>query len=316
MSKKRKKYSPIDLGKLKTRSIRKRRNLVDVGMFGKPAVGDSFAGFEKSLPHVLAAHSLRQVAQGIARAHRKGKTIALAFGAHVIKCGCTPIIIDMMQRGLITSISGNGACAIHDFEVALIGATSEDVGSGLKTGKFGTSRETAEAMAEAANLADQEGWGLGRALGELIRERRCKFAKHSLFAAAAKHEIPATVHVAMGTDVVHMHPNIPADKLGAATMLDFRLLCSVVSDLQSGVWLNVGSAVIMPEVFLKALTVARNLGHEIDDFLSVNMDMLQHYRPSQNVLSRPGGVSCAITGHHEIMLPLLRMMVLQKLGKG
>ncbi|MEW6358041.1 MAG: hypothetical protein AB1696_17030 [Planctomycetota bacterium] len=315
MRKKPRKYQPIDLRKLKTRSIKKRRNLVNVDMFGKPAIGDSFAAFAKSLPDILAARDLREVAEGMARAHRKGKTVALAFGAHVIKCGCSPILIDMIERGLITSVSGNGACAVHDFEIALIGATSEDVGDGLRTGMFGASRETAEAMAEAAHLADRQGWGLGRALGELILKRRCRYARHSIFAAAAKLGIPATVHVAMGTDVVHMHPDIPADNLGEATMRDFRLLCSVVADLQGGVWLNVGSAVIMPEVFLKALTVARNLGHKVDDFISVNLDMLQHYRPRQNVLNRPGGASHAITGHHEIMLPLLRMMVLQELRK-
>jgi len=315
MSKRRKHHRPIDLSKLKTRSIKTRKNLVDVGLFGSASTGDSFAAFTDSLPDILAARSLREVAEAIAKAHGKGKAVVAAFGAHLIKCGLSPVIIDLLERGILTGIATNGAGAIHDAEIALIGATSEDVGDGLKTGTFGTSRETAAAIAEAAAAAAAEGQGLGRALGEYILGKKCKHAKHSLFAAAARLDIPATVHVAMGTDIVHMHPNVPAAALGEATMTDFRLLCSVVAGLQGGVWLNIGSAVLLPEVFLKTLTVARNLGHKVDRFVSVNMDMIQHYRPRENVLRRPGGTAYAITGHHEIMVPLLRMMVLQQTKK-
>lgn len=315
MNKKRKSYAPIDLRKITTVPLRGRRHLVDTALFGRPAAGDSFAEFADSLPDILAARSLKEVAEGIACARRGGRTVAAAFGAHVIKCGLSPLVVDMLERGILTAVAANGAGAIHDCEVAMVGATSEDVGDGLKTGRFGMSRETAAAIAEAASLAVREKCGLGRALGELILRRRFPHADLSIFAAAARLGLPATVHVALGTDIVHMHPNVSPAELGEASMLDFRILCSVVADLQDGVWLNIGSAVLLPEVFLKALTVARNLRRKVNKFISVNMDMIQHYRPRVNVLSRPGGESHAITGHHEIMVPLLRMMVLQRMQR-
>jgi hypothetical protein len=238
--------------------------------------------------------------------------VVAAVGAHVIKCGASPLLIDLMKRGIVNAVATNGAAAVHDYEISLIGRTSEDVAAGLPDGEFGMARETAQGMARAAERGAQ-GDGLGRALGRMILKDKNRWARHSLFATAAALKIPATVHVAIGTDVVHMHPQISGAALGESSLQDFRILCSVVGDLDGGVWLNIGSAVLLPEVFLKALSAARNLGHKVEDFCSANLDMIQHYRPRQNVLLRPRGKGFAITGHHEIMLPLLRMMVLQRM---
>jgi len=210
----------------------------------------------------------------------------------------------------------NGAAAIHDYEVSLIGATSEDVAVSLKDGSFGMARETASAFQIASTKGTKENIGLGRALGNKIAEEKNKYNDMSLLVWGAKLNIPATVHVALGTDTIHMHPNVSGKDLGESSHIDFKILASVVSELEGGVWLNVGSAVIMPEVFLKALCIARNIGKKVENFVTVNMDMIQHYRPQTNVLKRPTQYGYAITGHHEIMLPLLRMGILSKLGIG
>ncbi len=309
----RKNYKPMDLSALRVYPVAGRRSLVDVKDFGRPArPGASFGAFERSLPNTLAARELRGLADEVAKASRRGRPVVAAFGAHVIKSGVGPVLIDLMKRGVVTALATHGASAVHDYEISLIGRTSEDVAEGLSNGAFGMARETAAALGRAAKRGAQ-GEGLGRALGEMIREDKNPWARHSVFAAASRLKVPATVHVALGTDIVHMHPQVSGAALGEASLTDFRILCSVVGDLEGGVWLNIGSAVVMPEVFLKALSAARNLGCKVKNFCCANLDMIQHYRPRANVLMRPRGKGYAITGHHEIMLPLLRMMVVERM---
>jgi hypothetical protein len=312
LKKQKKEHKPIDLTKIKTYSIKKRKNLVNTGQFGKPVEFKNFNKFIDSLPNILAANDLRNVIDNIARAHNKGRQVVLALGAHVIKCGLSPIVIDLMKRGIVTAVAMNGSGAIHDYEISLIGETSEDVSHSLKDGTFGMAKETAEAIQAAASVSE---CGLGKALGDKIIKDKNKHKRHSILAEGARLNIPVTVHVAIGTDIIHMHPCVSGGDMGESSHVDFKKLCSVVSELEGGVWLNVGSAVIMPEVFLKAITVARNLGKKIKNFTTVNMDMIQHYRPITNVVKRPTAHGYSITGHHEIMLPLLRLGILSKLCK-
>jgi hypothetical protein len=310
LKKQKKEHKPIDLTKIKTYSIKKRKNLVNTGQFGKPVEFKNFNKFIDSLPNILAANDLRNVIDNIARAHNKGRQVVLALGAHVIKCGLSPVVIDLMKRGIVTAVAMNGSGAIHDYEISLIGETSEDVSHSLKDGTFGMAKETAEAIQAAASVSES---GLGKALGDKIIKDKNKHKRHSILAEGARLNIPVTVHVAIGTDIIHMHPCVSGGDMGESSHVDFKKLCSVVSELEGGVWLNVGSAVIMPEVFLKAITVARNLGKKIKNFTTVNMDMIQHYRPRTNVVQRPTAHGYSITGHHEIMLPLLRLGILSKL---
>jgi hypothetical protein len=312
LKKQKKEHKPIDLTKIKTYSIKKRKNLVNIGQFGKPVEFKNFNKFIDSLPNILAANDLRNVIDNIARAHNKGRQVVLALGAHVIKCGLSPIVIDLMKRGIVTAVAMNGSGAIHDYEISLIGETSEDVSHSLKDGTFGMAKETAEAIQAAASVPES---GLGKALGDKIIKDKNKHKRHSILAEGARLNIPVTVHVAIGTDIIHMHPCVSGGDMGESSHVDFKKLCSVVSELEGGVWLNIGSAVIMPEVFLKAITVARNLGKKIKNFTTVNMDMIQHYRPITNVVKRPTAHGYSITGHHEIMLPLLRLGILSKLCK-
>ena len=340
MKKQRKDYKPINLTGIKSTSVRKRKNLVSVKDFAKVAGYRGSDKFMDSLPKILAGNSLRSVIDAIAKAADKDRQVVMAIGAHVIKCGLSPIVIDLMKRGVVTTVAMNGSAAIHDYEISLIGETSEDVALSIKDGSFGMSRETAEAIQSAASLsargtpaqADQGpikkgnnragahnktgvSVGLGRAIGEKIIRDKNKFRQYSILAAGAKLNIPTTVHVAIGTDTIHMHPCISGSDLGESSHVDFKILCSVVSDLEGGVWMNIGSAVIMPEVFLKALSAARNLNRNAKDFTTLNLDMIQHYRPLTNVVKRPTKHGYSITGHHEIMLPLLRLGILSKLKK-
>ncbi|OHC00548.1 MAG: hypothetical protein A3G70_08770 [Planctomycetes bacterium RIFCSPLOWO2_12_FULL_39_13] len=310
-------FKPLDLSRVKTYSIKERKNLSNINQFAKPVLPtDGMCAFFESLPEILASASLRKVIDAIVHAYHNKRPVVMAIGAHVIKCGLSPLIIDLMKRRVITALAMNGAAAIHDYEVSLIGATSEDVAVSLKDGSFGMARETAEAFQIASTKGTKENIGLGRALGNKIAEEKNKYNDMSLLVWGAKLNIPATVHVALGTDTIHMHPNVSGKDLGESSHIDFKILASVVSELEGGVWLNVGSAVIMPEVFLKALCIARNIGKKVENFVTVNMDMIQHYRPQTNVLKRPTQYGYAITGHHEIMLPLLRMGILSKLGIG
>ncbi|MHC4268158.1 MAG: GSU2086 family protein [Planctomycetota bacterium] len=310
MKKQKKVHKPIKLDRIKTYPIKQRKNLVSIDRFGKAIECKDFNKFIDSLPNFLAANDLRNLIDSIVNSYKKERQVVLALGAHVIKCGLSPIVIDMMKRGIVTAVAMNGSGAIHDYEISLIGETSEDVSHSLKDGSFGMARETADAIQSAASMS---GSGLGRALGNKILEDKNKYKQHSILAAGARLNIPVTVHVAIGTDTIHMHPNVSGSDIGESSHIDFKILCSVVSRLEGGVWLNIGSAVIMPEVFLKAITVARNLGKNIKNFTTANMDMIQHYRPQTNIVSRPTKRGYSITGHHEIMLPLLRLGVLSKL---
>jgi hypothetical protein len=300
---------PFDLTDLRTYPLAGRPSKVrtaDLGRVADPAtpVGD----WLDTLPKQLAANELRKLRDRVVTARNNGKPFAVAIGGHVIKTGCAPYLIDLIRRGVVTSVSMNGSAAIHDFELARAGKTSEDVAAQLYDGRFGMARETADAFAVAA--ADgAKGAGLGAALGEYIAAERCPDAEHSLVHACHAAGIPCTVHVALGTDIVHMHPQVSGAALGEASMIDFRLLCSVVSGLGGGVWLNIGSAVVMPEVFLKAVSVARNFGHDLDGLVTANFDKESKYRTGMNVLRRPGSEGIEVIGHHELLLPLFHVAV-------
>ncbi len=307
---------PLNLSGLKTYSVRERKSLANVEQFAKPLPPPrGFGKFLDSLPKTLAAESLIKLINAIVEAHKKQLPVVMAMGAHVIKCGLSPLVIDLMERGVISTVAMNSAGAIHDYEVSLVGNTSEDVKPALKDGSFGMARETAGVFQEASSIGAQEGIGLGAALGRKINEDGNKFADYSILAAADRLDLPATVHVTIGADTVHMHPNVSGSDLGESSHIDFRILAGVVARLEGGVWLNVGSAVVMPEVFLKCLSVARNLGNKVENFVTADMDMLRHYRPTVNVVQRPTEQGYSITGHHEIMLPLLRAGILSFLNQ-
>ncbi|MFQ5328938.1 MAG: hypothetical protein ACE5D4_02990 [Thermodesulfobacteriota bacterium] len=300
---------PISLKGLHTYSIKERKSKVRTEDFASPLDrGASFAGFLDSLPAILAADDIKAVANAVVEAHRADKTVAIGIGAHVIKVGLGPLIIDLMERGVVNSVAMNGAGIVHDFEVAYAGQTSEDVEAELGSGAFGMAEETGKLLNRAISLGEKKGWGIGRSVGEMIAKSRYPHRKLSILAAAARLEIPATVHVAIGTDILHIHPQMNGKATGEGSHTDFRLFAGVVATLEGGVYLNIGSAVLLPEVFLKALTVVRNKGHEVKKFTTVNMDFIQHYRPLTNVVRRPtrgGGKGYTLTGHHEIMFPLL-----------
>jgi hypothetical protein len=299
--------------------IATRRFKVHVRDLGRPPErGDSFTAFWDGLPRLLAADSLRAVVRAIAAARRNGKPVVFGFGAHVIKTGVSPALLALMREGFVTALATNGASGIHDFELAFRGATSEDVGAVIGDGEFGMSRETGVGVFRALRAGRPKGWGYGRSLGEAIRRSRLPYRRLSLFAAAAEMSLPLTVHVALGTDTLAQHPGMDGALVGELSMRDFRTFQRVVARLgDGGVFLNVGSSVILPEVFLKALSLSRNLGHDVRNFTTVDLDMIRHYRPGENVLKRPvlaGGASYAITGHHEIVVPLLAQALLLGLG--
>ncbi len=311
------KYRPLDLNKLKTYSIKNRSSKVSIEKSARPhKKGNLFSAFINSLPDFLAARDLRAVVHAIVSANKNNRPVILGMGAHPIKVGLSPLIVDLMQRGVITAVAANGACIIHDFEISFIGQTSEDVARELCTGAFGMAKETGQALNNAINNGVKKGYGIGRSIGELIASSDFAFKDKSIFSAAYALDIPATVHVAVGSDIIHMHPEADGASIGEGSLRDFRLFTSVVAALNGGVYINLGSAVILPEVFLKALTIARNLGHKVEEFTTVNMDFIQHYRPRENVLKRPTmikGQCFALTGHHEIMFPLLSAMIIEEL---
>ena len=281
---------------------------------GQPVeAGASAEDWLLSLPRQLAANDIRRVTNHLCRAYREGRTVAVALGGHVIKTGCAPYLIDWIRRGVVKAVAMNGSAAIHDFELALAGKTSENVSTQLPKGEFGMARETADAFAVAAHNGAENEIGLGWALGRHLDEMDCQHAESSLVLAAYRAGIPCTVHVALGTDIVHMHPHVSGAALGAASLTDFRRLCSVVA--AHGVWMNLGSAVVMPEVFVKAVAVARNFGHDLDGLVTVNLDKQVQYRSRVNVLERPSAEGIEMIGHHEIMLPLLHLAVTCQLAK-
>ena len=313
-------FPPLDFSRVKTYPTQSRASKVKVEDIGRPhRKGQSLARFLESLPDILAARTLKAVTADIVRAARTGRPVIVGMGAHPIKVGLNPILIDLMKRGVISCLAMNGAGIIHDLELALVGKTSEEVEAGIDTGSFGMARDTAELLNGAIARGAKQGIGLGQAVGDLICHGAFPHKMMSLLATGSRLGIPVTVHVAIGTDIIHMHPSADGAAIGATSLEDFKRLTSVVAHLDGGVYLNLGSAVLMPEVFLKALTIARNLGHRVVDFTTVNMDFLQQYRPVTNVVRRPtqaGGRGYALTGHHEIMFPLLAAGVIEALGKG
>lgn len=316
-----KKYEPIDLKNVKTFPLEERPTKVKSSDFIQPCpVNPHITEFMDSLPDILKARELRGAVDAIVNATQLKKPVVMGFGGHVIKCGLGPLIIQLMKEGVISGIAMNGGASIHDFEMALIGRTSEDVAASLESGMFGMVKETGESMNHAIKLGSEKGLGLGESLGTQLIELDTPFIEYSILAAGKKLGIPVTVHTAIGGDTIHMHPGADGSALGYTSFIDFRLLTSIIMDFDNGgVYLNLGSAVILPEVFLKALNLARNLSpHKIEGFTTVNMDMLQHYRPLQNVVKRPTqieGQGYSITGHHEIMIPLILHSVLAKLKK-
>lgn len=312
---------PLSLDGVTTYPLADRKNKVTAEMFGKaPDGSDNVLGFVSKLPHILAGNGLRNLVRAINDARASSKAIIWGLGGHVIKVGLGPVINDLMQHGFVTAVAMNGSAAIHDFEVAMGGATSEEVGDVLGSGKFGMVRETAEQMNGAINDGAAAGIGLGETLGQAIvnSAKGFPYSNISILAEAWKRSIPVTVHVAMGTDTIHAHPSASGEAIGKTSFHDFRLFSTVVQGLDGGgVYLNIGSAVLLPEVFLKAVSVVRNLGHPLGEFTTANLDFIQHYRPTQNVLKRPtqgNGQSIALTGHHEIMVPLLAAALKGSLG--
>ncbi len=309
------KAQPIDFTGLKTISLAARGGKVRVEDFAVPYEKSAgLGGWLKSLPKILAGESFRAVVEALIRARAAGKPIIWGMGGHVIKCGLAPVLIDLMERRYATAFAMNGSAAIHDFEIALAGHTSEDVEAVLPDGSFGSAEETGREMNEAINCGARDNIGAGEALGRVLVQ--APHAARSMLAAAYESATPVTVHVAVGTDTPHTHPAADAAAIGTATHHDFRLFCSLVAGLNNGgVYLNVGSAVVMPEVFLKAVSAVRNLGHPLANFTTVNLDFLQHYRPRVNVVERPhaksGGRGYAITGHHELMVPLLAAALIE-----
>ena len=310
---------PVDLAQVRTIPLTTRPNKVAAAAFAKPPVkGQSAAAFLAGLPRILAGNDFRAVVAAVVEARRNGRPVVLGFGAHVVKCGLSPVLIDLMHRGVVTALATNGSGGIHDFELALIGETSEDVAAGLKDGTFGMVRETGELMhAAIAGVTARPDAGLGFLFGEFLDALPAPNADLSLAVAAKRLGLPFTVHVAIGTDIIHMHPGADGAALGRSSFNDFKLFCGVVKDLSGGVYLNVGSAVIMPEVFLKAFTVAQNLGADLTGYTTANLDMIAHYRSGENVVRRPAGVAgkgYTLIGRHELLIPLLAQAVVEELG--
>jgi len=308
----------MNINKVRTYSIKKRPSKVKAGDFAAhPVKGSSFRGFFSSLPNILKAKEIRIVAQAVKDARKAKRAVIFMAGAHVIKCGLNPVVIELMKKRVITCLCLNGAGIIHDFEIAFQGKTSEDVGENLKEGKFGMGRETAEFINNAAAEGVLQGLGLGSAVMRKIANTRLAHKNLSLLYNAHKYKVPVCVFVAIGTDIVHQHPSFNASLTAEGSQRDFCLLAENISRLnRGGVVLNFGSAVILPEVFLKALNLARNLRQEVKDFTAANFDMMHQYRPMQNVVTRPvapGGRGYYIIGHHEIMLPLLAQAIIEKI---
>lgn len=302
---------PIDLNEIETYELASRPSKVTFKDFASPPVeGDSLSDFLGKLPNILAVQSLREVAARIRRARDLGKPVIWGIGGHVIKTGVSPLIIDLMQRGFVTAIASNGSVLVHDAEIALVGFTSEDVDATLSKGNFGAAKETGELLNSAAKAGHRDSIGLGEAMGREVSALRPPNADLSLICHAYAAKVPFTAHLTIGADIGHFHASCDGGALGATSHTDFRLFCSIVREMNGGgVYLNYGSAVVMPEIFLKAVTVVRNLGHEMQDLTTANFDFVQRYRPMTNVVHRPiangAGRGFSVTGHHELTLPLL-----------
>ena len=303
-------YEEFDLSDVRTYPLNSRASKAKAADFGRPcAPGGTIGELLASFPNMLAAADFRAVVRAIVEARRHESGVVWGLGAHVIKTGLGPIVIDLMERGFVSAIATNGAAIIHDFEVALVGATSEDVDEALGPGRFGMAEETGRLLNQAITDGVDAGLGIGQAVGKFLTDRQPPFARSSVLAAAARLEIPVTAHVAIGTDIIHMHPAASGRALGEGSLRDFRYFVSNVARLDQGVFLNCGSAVILPEVFLKAVALARNRGVAFAGLTTVNLDFVRHYRPLTNVVSRPtvsSGRGYSLLGHHEIMIPLAR----------
>lgn len=301
---------PIDLSEITTYELASRPSKVAIDDFAQAvAENDSLREFLATLPNILAVRSLRELSTRLCRARDLHKPIIWGLGGHVVKTGLAPILIDLMDRGFVTALAGNGSVLVHDSEIARVGFTSEDVDATLGKGDFGAAKETGELLNQAAQNAQEKGIGLGESLCFAVAEIEPPYADKSLLCAAYKRQLPFTAHLTIGADIGHFHPGVDGAALGAASHTDFRLMCSLVREMNGGgVYINYGSAVVMPEIFLKAVTVVRNLGHELTDITTANFDFIQHYRPLTNVVRRPNaggaGKGFSITGHHELTLPL------------
>jgi hypothetical protein len=306
---------PLDLSGIATYPLASRESKVTVADFARPVKAQgSIRDFLEGLPNILAASELRELAYLIRTAKSSGRRSIAGLGGHVIKTGLAPLLIDLMRQGFITAFALNGSAMIHDFEIAVVGATSEDVDSSLKTGSFGGAEETGRTINEAILEGARDGIGMGEAVGRRICDMKAPYRDRSILASAFEAGVPLTVHVALGTDIVHIHPAADGAATGQTTHHDFRLLCSLVRDISDGgVYLNIGSAVVLPEVFLKTVTVVRNLGYPLEGFSTANFDFIQQYRPLTNVVRRPVagvGRGFSFTGHHELLIPLLAAAIL------
>jgi len=311
------KLKPISLENIRTYSLKKRPSKVSVTDFGSGWIaGGKMSLWLERLPDILAGSDFRKLVNRLTMAVKDKKTVILSMGAHAIKIGLSPVILDLMEKGIITGLAMNGAGIIHDLEVAMVGATSEYVDSELPHGKFGMAKETGEFLNMAIREGAKKGDGLGYCVGKSVLEASFPYNKFSLLAGAARMDVPLTVHVAIGTDIIHFHPAVDGSAIGKTSHLDFRIFATLVSHLEGGVYINLGSAVILPEVFLKALTLVRNLGFNVKRFTTVDMDFIRHYRPMNNVVKRPtleGGEGFSLTGHNEIMFPLLVAAMIESL---
>ncbi|WP_447969695.1 hypothetical protein [Nitrospira sp. M1] len=310
---------PLNLSKIQTYPLSSRHSKVNISNFSTSwRRGKSFKNFLDTLPDFLAVKSFRAVVHAIVRARERGKPVILGMGAHPTKVGLNPVLIDLMKRNIITAVAVNGAVIIHDFELAYLGHTSEEVDAEINSGRFGMAEDTGHIL----NSAITEGWdaelGIGEAVGRYITKHPRQFPhrRMSILATGKKLGVPITVHVAMGTDIIHMHPSANGPAIGGGSLIDFRKLVSLVSEMEGGVYINLGSAVMLPEVFLKTVTLSRNLGRSLKNITTVNMDFLPHYRPMTNVVRRPtqkGGQGYSLVGHHEIMVPLLAAAIIEQI---
>lgn len=310
-------FIPIKLDHVRTYSLQDRKSKVNRSGFAKTwNSGGSFSAFLERLPEILAGSDFKAVVSAIADAHLSNKTVVLAMGAHVIKVGLNPVVVDLMRRRVLSGVAMNGAGIIHDAELAMVGRTSEDVAETLTDGMFGMAKETSDFLNGSIKRAAEDECGLGEAVGRSLIDENFPYNEDSILVAGVRFGIPVTVHVAIGTDIIHIHPSFDAGMMGTASHRDFRLFASVVGSLEGGVYLNVGSAVVLPEVFLKAITLVRNLGDKVEKFTAVNMDFIRQYRSITNIVQRPtssGGRGYNLTGHHEIMFPLLAAAVVEKI---
>ena len=309
-------YEEFDLSGIKTYPLRSRQSKVSLAQFATPhQAGTGVSGLLKSLPNLLAAKDFKDVVAAIAAAKRGGRAIIWGLGAHVLKTGLSPVLVDLMERGFISAVATNGAGIIHDFEIALSGGTSEDVDATLGPGTFGMAEETGTQLNRAINDGVAAGLGLGQSVGKYLNAVKPPFAQISVAATAWRLQIPVTAHVGIGTDIIHMHPQASGAAIGEASLRDFKYFVSSVARLEHGVYLNCGSAVVLPEVFLKAVAIARNEGKSLAGLTTVNLDFLRHYRPLTNVVNRPTagtGKGYSLTGHHELLIPLLAAALIEQ----